>query len=529
MTTQFPVALDSFTNPTALDTLNSATVPHADQHANANDAIEALQAKVGINGSADTQSIDYRLAVVESASDPDVLLGKTDKTGISVDSVGAYTSTLTYNETTRTITISPTGASFDVFIQGARYSKGAQSLSHPSADGGHFFYFNEAGDFVTGTSPWNLLRHAPVAFVFWDATNSRGVAFDERHHAGRDVYWHRNQHTAEGTKATSGFAATGYTLNDGSTDAAVTFSIASGRVEDEDIRVDTQALPDAGPYTILERVGADGHWEITRSAVRPFLDSGTALQYNQNNAGTWQRATLTEDYFVNYWVFATTSLPTTDYTPSPTTTQQIVIVSGQSIYSTESAAHAETVGNLSWGAVPFQEIVPLYQVTLRYNASNPAAYANTAKCAITRMSRVIGTSASITQTAQTDHGALAGLSDDDHLQYGMANPLAVAVTYNASGTTTISLDGGRTDLFYATAATGATTWVFSGSATSGKVSRFDLELTNGGSQTQTWPASVKWDNGTPPTLTAAGLDILTFYTRDGGATWRGFLAAKDSK
>ncbi|MFN5709968.1 MAG: hypothetical protein ACK48X_18080, partial [Planctomycetota bacterium] len=50
------------------------------------------------------------------------------------------------------------------------------------------------------------------------------------------------------------------------------------------------------------------------------------------------------------------------------------------------------------------------------NASAPSAYANTAKCAITRFARVIGTNATITQTAQTDHGALAGLADDDHTQ-----------------------------------------------------------------------------------------------------------------
>ena len=109
-----------------------------------------------------------------------------------------------------------------------------------------------------------------------------------------------------------------------------------------------------------------------------------------------------------------------------------------------------------------------------------------------------------------------------------AKPTSSAVAYQASGTTTITLDGAK-EVFHATAATGGTTWAFSGAASAGTISDFTLELTNGGSQTQTWPAAVKWDGGTAPTLTAAGLDILTFYTRDGGTTWRGFLAAKDSK
>ena len=57
MTTNFPTSLDALTNPTSTDSLTSPS--HADQHANANDAIEALEAKVGVNGSAVTASLDY--------------------------------------------------------------------------------------------------------------------------------------------------------------------------------------------------------------------------------------------------------------------------------------------------------------------------------------------------------------------------------------------------------------------------------------------------------------------------------------
>jgi len=59
MATNFPSSLDSFTNPTAVDTLDSP--PHDTQHADANDAIEALQAKVGVNSSAVATSHDYIL------------------------------------------------------------------------------------------------------------------------------------------------------------------------------------------------------------------------------------------------------------------------------------------------------------------------------------------------------------------------------------------------------------------------------------------------------------------------------------
>ena len=64
MAINFPVSLDTLTNPLGSDSM--VTVPHADQHADANDAIEALQAKVGIDGSADVNSLDYKISNLSS-------------------------------------------------------------------------------------------------------------------------------------------------------------------------------------------------------------------------------------------------------------------------------------------------------------------------------------------------------------------------------------------------------------------------------------------------------------------------------
>lgn len=59
MATNFPTSLDNLTNPTGSSSLTSPD--HAGQHADANDAIEALQAKVGVNSSAVTNSLDYKV------------------------------------------------------------------------------------------------------------------------------------------------------------------------------------------------------------------------------------------------------------------------------------------------------------------------------------------------------------------------------------------------------------------------------------------------------------------------------------
>lgn len=65
MATNFPTGLDSLVNPTSTDSME--TVSHSSQHTNANDAIEALQLKIGINGSEDTNSFDYKIAQLFSS------------------------------------------------------------------------------------------------------------------------------------------------------------------------------------------------------------------------------------------------------------------------------------------------------------------------------------------------------------------------------------------------------------------------------------------------------------------------------
>jgi hypothetical protein len=67
MAINYPTSLDSLTNPVPGDDQDSPL--HTDQHADANDAIEALEAKVGINSSAVATSLDY-LVTNASSSNP---------------------------------------------------------------------------------------------------------------------------------------------------------------------------------------------------------------------------------------------------------------------------------------------------------------------------------------------------------------------------------------------------------------------------------------------------------------------------
>jgi len=82
--------------------------------------------------------------------------------------------------------------------------------------------------------------------------------------------------------------------------------------------------------------------------------------------------------------------------------------------------------------------------------------------------------------------------------------------------------------FFTKTASGALTWTFTNVPASRSIVIL-LQLTNGGTGTQTWPASMKWPGGTAPTLTTSGVDLLGFTTNDGGTTWRGVALMLDSK
>ena len=66
MASSYPGGLDAFTNPSASDTLDSATVPHADQHSNANDAIEAIESTLGVNPQGGSATVTARLTALDS-------------------------------------------------------------------------------------------------------------------------------------------------------------------------------------------------------------------------------------------------------------------------------------------------------------------------------------------------------------------------------------------------------------------------------------------------------------------------------
>ena len=144
---------------------------------------------------------------------------------------------------------------------------------------------------------------------------------------------------------------------------------------------------------------------------------------------------------------------------------------------------------------------------------------------------LVGTGASTTAwgstlTSMTLAGATLSGAVDGGAQ-AISNPVVkdYGETVNIIGATgggTQDIDITAGNVVTATVDTSANTFTFSNPSVSGVSCSFTLILTNGGSQTVNWPATVDWAAATAPTLTAAGVDVLTFMTVDAGTIWYGF-------
>jgi hypothetical protein len=111
---------------------------------------------------------------------------------------------------------------------------------------------------------------------------------------------------------------------------------------------------------------------------------------------------------------------------------------------------------------------------------------------------------------KTSGGTMTGAVFENRVTMGAGT--AIAVNTGAVFTKTI---------------TAATTFTVSGTPPAGVVASFLLDLTNAGAFTITWWSGVKWPGGSPPSLSAAGRDVVGFFTYDGGTTWTGLLVGRD--
>lgn len=317
-------------------------------------------------------------ALTGTESFPVVQAGETRKATVTDALLGTqrlhgfplpYAVILSYSAANRQITLTPTGATFDIWLSGVKVTKiGAQiSPAHANTTGDYFIYYDADGALQASDTAWAINSAViPVCYVYYNATLVDGIALFELHSAGRNLEWHESQHFALGTFVRSGLEISGYTLNT-DTSAAVTFAIASGMIVDEDIEYTISAIADNGPYTILNRSGAV--WTWTTNNVLPYRYSvGAYINYNWDNAGSWSLADVSNGNWVNYYLFATTAIDTN---------KQLLLIPGQVQHASLSSAQAESVSSLSFSDLAIPELAAVWKLTFRagsaYNGVNGKA------------------------------------------------------------------------------------------------------------------------------------------------------------
>jgi hypothetical protein len=239
-----------------------------------------------------------------------------------------------------------------------------------------------------------------AGLLYYDATTPDFILVEERHHFDRDREWHNSQHFALGTylKLSSQCILADYTLATGS-DAAVTWSLSSGVVVDEDINVIIAGLADGGPYQRWYKLGASGAWRRSAAAVPFFYTAAGYINYNQLTGGSWQLTELANTDYVNYYIFL---MPATE------SAKQILVMPGQAKYATLASAQAAAVGSSDLSGFPSQEYLALYKIIFQAKAG----HANTGKCEIAAIERLPANKASSgSSVSPTVHNSLSGRSD----------------------------------------------------------------------------------------------------------------------
>lgn len=328
--------------------------------------------------------------VAYTAADLDPATPKIENQGLHgwpINASSGYDVTLSYSYANRQLTITPTGASFDVWTKGIKrtYTGAQVTTAHANTTGQYFIYYDANGALTVGTGAWDLYQHVPIAEVYYNTTQGDALVFSELHTSQRSPGWHQEQHSIVGAKADGGFDTTGFTL-DTDTDASKQGTIAAGIMYDEDIKHTLGPVPVASKYTVLYRSGTS-EWRWDETATLPFK-AGTYLQYNLNTGGTWSLADAASGDFINYWAFV---VPTLDGV------NQIVFIPGQVKYATQAAAEGAVVSSLSFGTPPSPEFAPLYRMTYKLLAG----YTSTGKCRLMSIARIIDSASSLTLGSST--------------------------------------------------------------------------------------------------------------------------------
>ena len=333
-------------------------------------------------------------------------MGHTDKTQ----------SVIAFNNTSRTFSISPVGASFEIWTKGVKRTiTDTRSITIPDLTGLYYIYFDTTGTLQYKTTFFDWPNDCITAYVYWndDVKNAPFIG-DERHGITLDWQTHEYLHRTRGAAIANGFNAGNYViLGDGSSNTHIQLDIASGTFFDEDLQVDIVATNTPvvntwdqdliGPARIPMFYLSGDAWVLDAPTDFPVKQGTTLPQYNLNTAGVWSTADIDNNKFGVTFILGTNNI-----------NYPVIGIIGQSSHANQGDAEAAQFSDLTLTGFPVVEMRPLYKMVYDCKTS----YANFVKARLVSLWD-LRSFQSITSLPATvsDHGMLTGLTDNDHPQY----------------------------------------------------------------------------------------------------------------
>jgi hypothetical protein len=308
-----------------------------------------------------------------------VISSTTSPTGFD-ELVKLTSTTISFNNASRTFTITPTVSSFDVWVRGTRYNKTiAETVVIPDVSGTYYIYYDNTGTLVSSITVWDISTVATVSYLYWNSTTqSAELFFDERHGTSMDPVTHEYLHRTRGAQISFvpsvGFTIVATTTGTGSLNTDSEIGISSGTFYDEDIQIDVvnsatptpntwqQDLSNPGKIPVLYRLGNE--WVLDNPTNTP-LKFGTSLPtYNLSTLGVWSTPDINNNNYFVQFIVASNNL-----------NYPVISIMGQDTYNNISDAENASFGGLDLTGLPISELRPLYQ--LIYQGSN--GYTNSTK------------------------------------------------------------------------------------------------------------------------------------------------------
>lgn len=294
---------------------------------------------------------------------------------------------------------------------------------------------------------------------------------------------------------------------------------------------------EVAPVSLPLQTGNDGKILTTDGVNASWISPPVGSQrVEQNYLATAGQTVFNVDYtvpFVDVW-YNGLKLTTNDYTAT----------TGTTVVLNSAASLNDAVNLIGYGTFNVSNVYTIAQsdsaLALKANLISPTfTTPNIGTATGTSFNSVTGLSiTNPVMNGTVDIGSSTTVAKSDHVHPSDTTLLALdggtmtgaitslRETKIAMGANDINLASGN--LFTKTIS-GATTLTVSNVPTTGNVGYMILELTNAGSAAITWFSGVKWAGGTAPTLTAAGKDIISMYSHDGGTVWNVSSIQKDVK